>query len=622
MGTLAAALALSGCGAVDETAPTSVGSAQNALEQANCPQQFVTGYYAVYYGMTPEYQAPQHVDMTAMTHLVLAHILPGYQEETADNRGKIMLGDDVLQVNKKLGPGAPTRSIEDYLIARAHQVSTKALIMLGGSEAKNTTGFRQSLAPEFRARFIAELLDYMVRHDYDGVDVDFEGFLTPSDEVLLEDFIVELRAAAALRARYSAQPIIITYPGGLKNTNREQVTAHDLRMATLVDQYNLMSYASGYFGEGWPTTTFSPLLGQEPSHPMDIASTIQMYVDAGVPRCKLGVGVGFYGNMYKAPHAAPGEAPIAQPGNEWSTDDNLWNFSKLSQGGYLDHGTAYWDDATKTRYRSYPGGYTAPGSSTAVGYITYEDEASIAAKGAWSKSGAAGAGAGGAMIWLVNYGAPNGVTNPLLTAVKRAFLDPNASDPGPNPNGELPQIAVPAEELSYEQVTTASWAGHYCAEVIVTNLGTTTGVWTIDLPFPADDHVTGVWQAQYVAVPGALRVSGPSWAAALEPGQAATFGFCAETNQSGPSTPPVLSGSITLRNDWSSGWYAEGTITNTGGPAAGWTLTLPLPASGTVTSVGNARFTQNGSSITLRGIADVPDMAAGATLNFNMVGSR
>lgn len=44
----------------------------SARADAQCPQQSVFGYYAGYYAWHPDYQAPRHVDMTAMTHLIFA----------------------------------------------------------------------------------------------------------------------------------------------------------------------------------------------------------------------------------------------------------------------------------------------------------------------------------------------------------------------------------------------------------------------------------------------------------------------------------------------------------------------------------------------------------------------
>jgi GH18 family chitinase len=60
---------------------------------------------------------------------------------------------------------------------------------------------------------------------------------------------------------------------------------------------------------------------------------------------------------------------------------------------------------------------TLPGTS--IGYLSFEDEQGILAKGQWVKAN----GIGGTIIWTINYGCTNKANgnNPLLTAVKNAF---------------------------------------------------------------------------------------------------------------------------------------------------------------------------------------------------------
>jgi chitinase len=147
---------------------------------------------------------------------------------------------------------------------------------------------------------------------------------------------------------------------------------------------------------------------------MDISSSIQAYVNKGVPRKKLGLGIGFYGMCYQLP-----ATDVNQPATNLDSNDNNWNYHYLYTHGYLSNGTYKWVEEAKMGYRSYPGGYSG-GDGRRCGMISYEDPASIAAKGAWVKN--ANTGIGGAIIWTINYGTTNGVDNPLLDAVKRSFL--------------------------------------------------------------------------------------------------------------------------------------------------------------------------------------------------------
>ncbi|HEY5799352.1 MAG TPA: glycosyl hydrolase family 18 protein [Burkholderiaceae bacterium] len=388
------------------------------LERVPAPNRtkpWVLGYYAGWYW---DMYSPEHIDMKAMTHLVFGRVAPG-GGTLGGVPGEVVLGAGTAHHPGTLG-SLTTKSVEDYVIERAHAAGTKVLLMVGGMFDGN--GFLKSSAPgiDHREKFVKNLLDYMELHSYDGVDLDWEDVLDSElSQFRLKALIADLRAGAKKRTRWQAPnaPFEITFPNYAMNMNYETVPKWKIEVAELVDQFNLMSYGMGYPNDGWTTTTFAPLFGQMSSRPMDISSSIKAYQDAGIPRNKLGLGIGFYGMSYAPPTTMPG-----QPMSTLSSDDNTWSYANLVNGGFLkDPKTYHWDDVAKMGYRSYPDGYkgTAQYNKEISGMLTYEDPRSIAAKGAWVKQ----TGVGGAIIWVINYGSADGVTNPLLKAVKESFLD-------------------------------------------------------------------------------------------------------------------------------------------------------------------------------------------------------
>ena len=96
---------------------------------------------------------------------------------------------------------------------------------------------------------------------------------------------------------------------------------------------------------------------------------------------------------------------------------------RLDELGYLDHGTLHWDEEAKSTYRVYDGdGFVPEGDPGryAAGFLSYEDERSIAAKGQWVRE----TGVGGTIIWMIGYGWVERLQqNPLLDAVKESFLE-------------------------------------------------------------------------------------------------------------------------------------------------------------------------------------------------------
>jgi chitinase len=146
-----------------------------------------------------------------------------------------------------------------------------------------------------------------------------------------------------------------------------------------------------------------------------MASTLGAYAAAGVPKSKLGMGIGFYGINYGPPNVAPYE----RPSGAYQADDVEWRYGRLVR--YFGAGEYHWDDEAKMGYRSFPGGFSPGAGFSTAGFLSYEDERSIAAKGEWTKAN----GYGGAMLWVLNYGCTNAASgdNPLLTATRRAFLE-------------------------------------------------------------------------------------------------------------------------------------------------------------------------------------------------------
>ncbi|TFW18234.1 PKD domain-containing protein [Massilia arenosa] len=386
---------------------------------------WVTGYYAGWFWA--DYQ-PQNIDMTSMTHVVFGRVAPGGDGATMGGKpGEIRLGAGTAHTPGQLPAGVTGKSVEDYLVERAHNAGSKAILMLGGNF--DGPGFVQSTTNSMRPVFIKNLLDYLVAHDYDGVDVDWEDSIdTPQQTGQLIAFLKELKAAAAQRARYAApRQLVVSFPTYIMNMNYETVPAWKVEVAGLVDQFNIMSYNINFPFGGWTTWHFAPIGGQSGLHPSDISSTVQAYADAGIPKSKIGIGIGFFGNSYAPPVTGPDQTV-----SDLSNNDSEWSYANLVNGGFLSAGTYTWDPVAQMGYRTYEGGFTghAEYNTATSGMLTYEDPASIAAKGKWVRANSLG----GTILWTINYGSPDGLNNPLLNAVKQAFILGGANTP---PNARM-----------------------------------------------------------------------------------------------------------------------------------------------------------------------------------------
>jgi chitinase len=405
---------------------------------------WVTGYYAAWYWnwLYP----PEKVDMTALTHFVFGRVAPGGGGLGGEPGG---LEQGAWSAQESGGaPDGSGRSIEDYLVDRAHDAGRKALLMLGG-DGFDGRGFMLSSQDAVRPTFVDNIVDYLVEHDYDGVDLDWENCLdghtgcgepegeepVPPAEAQrrLLALIADVRAEMATRQRYAASPGLITFPGyTIKiNENDGEPEPWQTEVALRVDQYNLMSYGIGttFNGGGWLSWFSGALFGAGGLNPVDISSSVAAYEESGVPRDRIGIGIGFYGIYYGPTITEPRKSTDGN--NIYEIYDPALAYSVLDQLGYLSHGTRKWDAEAQSTYRVYGNGgfvadreYGPDGEELPLrapaGLLSYEDEQSIAAKGKWVRE----TGVGGTILWTMNYGwLPRTGTNPLMDAVKESFLE-------------------------------------------------------------------------------------------------------------------------------------------------------------------------------------------------------
>lgn len=357
------------------------------------PASWVNGYWV---GYARHLQNEEAVDFTGLTHVVVGRFKPRHD-------GTVNADLDFSAV---LGP-----TIAKTLSRRAHQAGRKALMMLGGDGEHDN--FVKATSDASRPVFVHSLITLMDELGYDGIDLDWEPILLPEDGVALLTLVEELRAARP--------DIILTVPVFPKNTNfgmARQEAEFMAQLAARVDQLNIMSYNMSGAYPGWEAWHSSPLEDHAPSRPMSVASSVQMYLEAGVPAGRLGVGIGFFGMCWQGvtePRIPLEGRMSVRPGQS----DNAMSYANI-MAHYYEAEARRWDAQASVPYLSLP----SVRGPEHCNFISYEDSQSIIAKGQYVRR----KGLGGAIIWNINQGhiatAPEGERDPLSAALKSAFLDP------------------------------------------------------------------------------------------------------------------------------------------------------------------------------------------------------
>ena len=360
-----------GAGGVDAGAPRDGGTAASGAWSMGNYASWQAGSYPV-----------AEVDWSGLTHVAISFYIPH--------------PDGTLSLL-----GANPAVMKD-LVDAAHAHGVKAIASLGGSD----TG------PDFHAAtaavmstFVANIAAIVSAGSYDGVDVDWEPMEFADEPVAID---------LAKKIRVACPGALVTITIGYQNVNVPADLSHFAAIAAEYDQLNMMSYGMAGAWQGWKSWHCSPLYQQDSATPTSIDSSVALYLAAGVPSQKLGIGIGFYGLCYSPPVTAPdqdlGIATIL-------ASDGTMSFANI-MGSYYDAGARHWDSFARVPYLSFASAHAPDGCT----FISYDDDQSIAEKGAYLKA----KGLGGVIEWEINEGyiasAPVGQKNPLLAAIRDHIL--------------------------------------------------------------------------------------------------------------------------------------------------------------------------------------------------------
>jgi chitinase len=354
-------------------------------ETVSTSSPWVAGYYV---GYLSHLYPIEEIEWSGITHLLIGRVMPK--------------PDGTVDLSLDLGvKGEP---FADSLIQAAHAQGKKAIAFVGGEGAHKD--WVSAASPANRSRFVQSLAALVNEKGFDGIDLDWEP-VEVSDRAPLLALIKELRAALP--------NAILTLPAdGASNTNHPSDRKFYAQIAPYLDQINLMTYGVAGTWEGWKSWHSSPLYHRNRETPYSISSTVMEYLRAGVPKQKLGIGIGFFGICWGSPVRSPNQAI---QGGKVVAGDNDMSFRNIIEY-YETVDAQRWDETGRVPYLS----FTKPTGPKQCTFVSYENERSIAEKAEYIKS----QGLGGVILWNINQGyvasRPKGERNPLLQATRNSLL--------------------------------------------------------------------------------------------------------------------------------------------------------------------------------------------------------
>ncbi len=361
-------------------------AAPQAVRAADAPI-WVTAYYPVW-NQTGEL-TPDKIDYSALTHLVHFAIVPRPDGTIEDTIHGTMF--------------AITPAQSQDVVTRGHKAGDKVLICLGGAG----TGplISPVIAPALRGTFIKNLIGFVQERGYDGIDVDMEPIL-PADEENFVAFVKDLRVALkAANPKY-----LLTFPASGEPGSQPKLCA---RLKDDFDQINIQTYDLSGTWDGFKTWYNGSLYGSKTlmtdTRPFPSASgKIALYTAAGVPAAKLGLGIAFYGFLWKGA-SGPGQSIQGVKTETVGYTDIM--------DKYYTPGAYHWDAAAHAPYLSLGG----PGAKQ---FLSYDDARLTREKVLYARTH----GLGGVIIWQLGSeyrpDQPAGKRSALLSAVKEAAHSP------------------------------------------------------------------------------------------------------------------------------------------------------------------------------------------------------
>ncbi len=278
----------------------------------------------------------------------------------------------------------------------------KTLISIGGWSfsqgetskyglASSETFATMARSQEGRSRFIHSSIDFAHKHGFDGIDLDWE-FPKEKDSQFFLILLQEMRSAITK----DGQGLLFTAAMPAGRTLYEQIELG--AAAASLDFINLMSYDfhGGSFEPVGPIFSQTPVMDCRPNSPsdpddhdmggLDLASAIEDYIQAGVPKYKIVFGLGVYGRTWTLPQggsASPGSPAVGSgPVGACTQEAGSLAYYEIMRSVM---GNIHYDPSTMSSYAEY----------VDYGWVAFDDPKAMHQKVCWAKD----LGLGGVMIW-------------------------------------------------------------------------------------------------------------------------------------------------------------------------------------------------------------------------------
>lgn len=349
---------------------------------------------------------PENIDPHLCTHVIFAFgwikggKLTSFEASDISSDGKVGLYQRVVGL-------------------KARNPKLKVLLAIGGWSF-GTSKFKQMSDTRFsRQTFIFSAIPFLRKHNFDGLDMDWEYPKNP-DKANFVALLKELREAFEYEASETGNErlqLSAAVPVGPDNVRGGYNVPE---VSKWLDFINLMAY--DFHGKwekqaGHNAPLYAPSSDSEWRKQLSVSFAAQMWVRLGTPKNKLVIGMPTYGRSFTL--TSRNEFIVNSPAKdggkagEYTREAGFLSYYEVCQM-LLDGASYIWDDEMKVPY-------LVKGDQ----WVGFDDERSIRNKMDWIKTN----GFAGAMVWSVDMDDFNGtvcgsgVKYPLIGAMREELLD-------------------------------------------------------------------------------------------------------------------------------------------------------------------------------------------------------
>ncbi|XP_068144040.1 acidic mammalian chitinase [Drosophila tropicalis] len=340
---------------------------------------------------------PSNIDPNLCTHI--SYTFFGISDD-----GEFQSLDEWLDMDNGLG------FISKTIALKQQNPKLKVLAVVGGWNEGSIKYSAMAADPVKRAKFVSSSLDFIQKHGFDGLDLDWEyPAQRGGADADRENFVTLLREIKETYDKYGLELGI-----AVGASEASAILSYDIpAISQHLTFINVMTYdfhmaLDGYLGLNAPLP--------------EVQQSIDYWLSAGAPPEKLILGIGFYGHSYQMSDSSqnwPGASCIG-PGSAgaYTRESGFLGYHEICQNNWQ----TVFDEETSSPY-AFQGDQ----------WIGYDNPASIELKMQLVES----RNLGGAMMWSIetdDFRGLCGESYPLLKAMNRA-MGKEVNDNGNGNNG-------------------------------------------------------------------------------------------------------------------------------------------------------------------------------------------